>query len=244
LHTLAVSSSKKTTAKRKCRKEDELYTASKVLLDIYQRKAHGGSLATSRRRTRRPLLNRKPVHLVLRTDFATGSRSLTKNRPLVVTILRKYARRFKVRIYNFAICSNHIHCLIKGKSRRLLQNFFRVVAGQIAQKLLHLHPFTRMEDARLERQRAQKPAHPKNLRTFWSYLAFTRIVGWGKDYRNVTAYITQNTKEANGAPYKKRERFLFGGIFTIDELLANVLSYGRRNVTNGPRPPKDSLNLT
>lgn len=84
---------------------------------------------------------------------------------------------------------NHIHLLVRGKSRRDLQNFFRAVAGIIARLVT----------------RAGKG---KSFGRFWSYLIYSRVLsGWGKDFINVGNYIIQNTKEVLGLiPYQERKR--------------------------------------
>ena len=161
---------------------------------------HGGALALNSRKSRRPLNTKMPVHLVLRSDLAKDHRSLLKYKRLVLRILNRYAKKFQVRIYECAVCSNHLHCLVKAPSRQQLQNFFRVFSGQVAQEILRLFPLQKNE-ARAFRG----GTHPKNQKSFWSLLAHTRLVSWGRDFLNVKSYVIQNTLEALGLiPYQKR----------------------------------------
>jgi len=181
------------------------------------KREHGGTLALSKRRSRRPLDIKKSVHLVLRSDLAKGSRSLMRNQDVVLRVLQKFSRRFQIRIYEKAICGNHIHLLVKAKSRRDLQNFFRVLAGQIAQEILRRFPLQKHESkaftgapggtpGTLALQGKRCEMHWKNQRTFWSLLLYSRIVRWGRDYQAVKAYVIQNTKEALGLiAYKERK---------------------------------------
>ena len=74
-------------------------------------------------------LRARHLHLVLRSDFTYGSRSLLRHRPVIEKVIGKEKKRFAIRVYEMAVVSNHIHILIKGCSRLDLQNFFRVVAG-------------------------------------------------------------------------------------------------------------------
>jgi REP element-mobilizing transposase RayT len=178
------------------------------------KKEHGGSLALYRRRARRPLDLKRPVHLVLRSDLAKGSRSLLKHQEIVQRVLRKYSRRFQIRVYEKAICGNHMHLLVRAKTRRSLQNFFRVFAGQIAQEILRQYPLQKREQKAFTgvRRRGGTPQHRKNQRTFWSVLIYTRLVSWGRDFQAVKAYVIQNTKEALGLiPYKERQRGRYPG---------------------------------
>ena len=164
----------------------------------------------NKRRSRRPLNIRRPVHLTLRSDLAKGHRSLLKNQAIVRRVLQRFAKRFRIQVYEFAICGNHIHCLVKAHARRELQSFFRTLAGQIPQRILQVYPLLHHEHHhprggtphRLSKRRSP---HPKNRRVFWSLLLWSRIVSWGRDYQAVKAYVIQNTQEAlEISAYKER----------------------------------------
>lgn len=66
---------------------------------------------------------------------------------MIYKVLHKASRRLEIKIYQQAICGcgNHIHLLVRGRQRFTIQNFFRVVAGHVAQKILELHPMTEHE---------------------------------------------------------------------------------------------------
>ena len=80
-----------------------------------------------------------------------------------------------------------MHLSVKGLSRQGLQNFFRVVAGHIAQEILRQYP---LKAGTAPRSRKPQP------RKFWDDLIFSRIVEWGRDFKNVCRYILHNTIEA------------------------------------------------
>ncbi len=165
------------------------------------RKEHGGTLSLGKRRKRRPLSVKNPLHLVLRSDFAYGTRSLLRHRPLIEKVIAKAKKRFAIRVYEMAIVSNHIHMMVKGCSRQDLQNFFRVVAGHIAQELLRQFPLLPSE--RIKRGGASKTREKENR--FWQTRIYSRIVSWGREYTNVKEYVVQNALEALGLiPYKNR----------------------------------------
>ena len=166
-----------------------------------RQKNHGGILALKKRNSRRPIDIRKPLHVVLRSDHAKGKRALKNNRKIVEEVFQVFALRFRIRVYEKAICGNHLHCLIRAQTRREMQNFLRVLAGQIAQRILNKFPL-----AKFEKKAFRGGTHPKNHKTFWSLLAFSRIVSWGWDFIRVKKYVVQNTLETLGlVPYKKRK---------------------------------------
>lgn len=168
------------------------------------RKEHGGDLSVRRRKSKRILSVRNPFHVTLRSDFAKGKRSLLKHKNLISKVLHKSSKRFGVNIYQRAICGNHIHLLVQGTNRISLQNFFRVVAGHIAQKILERHPI--LESERLKTSDAGNAPLLKYQRKFWNALLYSRLVAWGRDFTNVVNYIERNVLEALGMiPYVRRK---------------------------------------
>jgi REP element-mobilizing transposase RayT len=136
-----------------------------------------------------------------------------KHHALIEQIIMKARKRFRIRIYDQAIVSNHIHLQVKGKRREDLQNFFRVVAGHIAQAILQQFPIRKHEKPREwggapgEHESGKPRPKREKENKFWQTRIYTRVVSWGEDFRNVRNYIFQNFLEAMGlAPYKPRTR--------------------------------------
>lgn len=154
---------------------------------------HGGTYSMGKRKTRRPLSGKKPVHLVMRSDIARGAMSLRlpKNRQHITGLIQKYAKRFDIRIYKYSINSNHLHFLLRSKTRKSFQDFLRTIAGLIARFMLSA-------------ERGNKKGK------FWSVLAFTRISEWGRAFQALRGYVIQNILEAAGViaytPRKNRAR--------------------------------------
>ena len=168
-------------------------------------KEHGGTFSLGKRRRQRPLSLKTPLHLVLRSDFAIGSRSLLGHRPLIEKVISKARRRFCIRVYELAIGSNHIHLVVKGHRRRDLQNFFRVVAGHIAQKILRSFPILKRERGGASGDSLQESKKREKENKFWQTRIYSRIVSWGREYLFVKKYVIQNALEALGTvPYKDR----------------------------------------
>lgn len=193
-----------------------------LIPEFNTRKEHGGTFSVGKRRKQRPLSKKKPLHLVLRSDFAYGSRSLLRHRPLIEKVIAKAKKRFAIRVYEMAVVSNHIHIMIKGHSRQNIQNFFRVVAGHIAQELLRQFPVLPAE--RIKRDGASETREKENK--FWQTRIYSRIVGWGREYLNVKKYIFKNALEALGLiPYKtraKRTSALKGSVKRTTSLKGNL----------------------
>jgi putative transposase len=163
--------------------------------------SYGGSLRNQRvGRTARPLSTKAPIHCVLkinRKHTRIGLRSYQAF-AMINQLLNTYAKRFMVKVEQVSIQGDHIHLLIRASRRSPYQNFFRVVAGQIAQQFLG-RKWLLVTDT----PKGQKKGHGKRGK-LWKYRPFTRIVvGW-RAYKIVRHYIQLNEKEILGEiPYRK-----------------------------------------
>ena len=156
-------------------------------LKNYTRTEHGGGLRTGARKLARPLATKSPMHVVLRSTKANGSRSMLRKAhfPHVTAIVFKFAKVNHVHIAQFANVGNHLHLLVQARSRTGFQNFLRTVTGLIARLITGAVK--------------GRPCGP-----FWDELAFSRAVSWGRDYRATVNYVFQNAKEAFGVPTPRR----------------------------------------
>ena len=105
----------------------------------------GGSLLTSNPKVRRPLDSKLPTHVVLRATKSTMRKP--QNFLKVNQAINNACRKHGVRLYEYANVGNHLHLLIKLRSRASWAGFIREITGRIAQltetKWLH-RPFTRI----------------------------------------------------------------------------------------------------
>ncbi len=152
------------------------------------RSQHGGLSAKGRRKLARPLATRRPLHVIFKSLRARGEWSLLRrpNAKVVASTLAAAASRFHVRILESANVGNHLHLVIQGKTRIGIQNFLRTVSAQIA---------TRISDAR--------KGNPKGK--FWDSLVFSRVLAWGRDVKQVRAYVYDNHLEGAGLWYFMRK---------------------------------------
>ncbi|MCC7403299.1 MAG: hypothetical protein IT288_02785, partial [Bdellovibrionales bacterium] len=144
----------------------------------YGRTQHGGVETKGHRKLERPLSTTRPIHLVLKSHKATGCLSFLthKNKPVVEGIIREKARKFGVRICQFANVGNHLHLKIRIASRPLFQAFLVSVTTLIARTLTGAR-------------------RGKKFGKFWQGQAFTRVLVSRREELNLFGYIKANQIE-------------------------------------------------
>ncbi|MCC7405694.1 MAG: transposase [Bdellovibrionales bacterium] len=156
----------------------------------YGRTHHGGVETKGHRKLERPLSTTRPIHLVLKSHKAKGSLSFLthQNKPVVETIIREKARKFGVRICQFANVGNHLHLKIRIASRPLFQAFLVSVTTLIARTLTGAR-------------------RGKKFGRFWQGQAFTRVLVSRREELNLFGYIKANQIEGRGST-EARELYL------------------------------------
>jgi REP element-mobilizing transposase RayT len=158
---------------------------AKAVQSELARTAHGGSLRTGLRKLERPVSTRRPMHVVLTSERARGDWSLRRHQRVVRDTLRSMARRFDVRVYDFANVGSHLHLLVRARRREAFQGFLRSFAGVVAR--------------RVTGARRGRPSGP-----FFKGLAWSRVVAWGRDYAGVRHYVFRNEIEGDRGPRVRR----------------------------------------
>jgi REP element-mobilizing transposase RayT len=152
-----------------------------------RRPAYGGKLVKGHRKEARPFAPDQALHVVFKSNRARGDWSLLakRNRRPVEHKLRAIADRHGIEVYQYVNVGNHLHLLIKTRSRRYwiakaaLAAFLRHVAGAIAMHVTN--------------------GHKGNAKgRFWEELVYTRIVWFGRMFKRVKEYLVQNLYEAEG----------------------------------------------
>ncbi len=155
-------------------------------IDLFQmekvKDEFGGELLIGKRKSRRPISTKHPLHLVLRADVSrSGTLTHYKRRGPIERLIHIYKKKYGVKIYRLAVVKNHIHLLIKVDRRESYTSFVRVLTGVMA----------------------------KRLQVKWPWRPFTRIVQWGRDFTSAARYVIQNQMESAGViRYKPRKTFL------------------------------------
>src|SRR5438477_6926726 len=82
----------------------------------------------------RPLDTSNTMHLVLRSEMATGDWSFKKprNEAKIRQIAEKFSQKFGVRIISLANVGNHLHFHIKLSNRFTYRPFIRALTAAIA----------------------------------------------------------------------------------------------------------------
>ena len=150
------------------------------------RYAHGGSLRNSSLgRSARPLSTKEPIHVVFKINreaFKSGLRS-PKNFALMIFLIKKYSRKFFIKVEQISIQHDHVHMLVRAPRRAGFLHFFRVLSGQFSQRLT---------DTFKKRYKGPK---------IWKYRPFSRVVKGLRAYRIVRNYIRLNEVEAKKGIY-------------------------------------------
>ncbi|HLD99923.1 MAG TPA: transposase, partial [Bdellovibrionota bacterium] len=125
------------------------------------KREHGGNHSKGIRKTRRPIDLKSPVHLVIRSSRAKGAWSMLHPRHVehIDRAAQKIARRHGVQLWRYSNVGNHLHLLVKTRTRTGFQNFLRELTGTVASIVT-----------------GAKKGNP--VGKFWDSLAYTRIVTW------------------------------------------------------------------
>lgn len=144
--------------------------------------SHGGGINHGKRKQARPFSPRLAVHVVMRAEGAQKNWSMLarKHKGLVYLEMDRTARESKLRLFSLANVGNHLHVVVKARAKRDLQRFLRVLAGRLAMRVT-----------------GARKGRPLNER-FWTRLAFTRLVEWGRAFTTLQRYVAKNLAQAHG----------------------------------------------
>ncbi len=127
------------------------------------------------------------MHITLRTTRG-GLRSKEILRWLK-TFRPAKAAYFGIRLHHYAILNGHLHFLLQAGHREALSGFLRVISGVIARRVL-----------------GAEKGRPKGAR-MWEGRPYSRVLTWGREFKNVLAYIQRNALEgAKRISYVARDR--------------------------------------
>lgn len=162
-----------------------------VFKDFKKRTEHGHEVRMGQRKLARPLDLTQALHLILRSELARGGWSFLKpkNKEKINDLINYYAEKCNVKIFRYANCGNHLHLLIKAQSKKGFRKFLRTITALIPRLIT-----------------GAKKGKPLG-RKFWDGLAYTKIVTFGRQFKNTSNYVFRNMLEAFGViPPRKDAR--------------------------------------
>jgi len=161
-------------------------------------KAHGGELNQGKRKGTRPFDPKQALHVVLRSSKASGKLSMLRPQHCnhIRDLVHRLKKRWNVSVYRYANVGNHLHLLIHVRSRENWKGFIRELSGGIAIIVTGAKKGTPLV-------RSQTSAEQAPSRGFWDHLVFTRIVSFGRDFKQVAQYVLTNLWEGVGVPIRK-----------------------------------------
>lgn len=167
--------------------------------------SHGGVLRKKQLgRGSRPLSTKEPIHAVFKVErrrLRHKSLRSPQSFKLVLKIIEKYSKYFVIKIEQLSVQNDHVHLIIRTTRRRQFHHFFRVVAGQIAQKFEKEGLLAAQSCQMTDTPRTSRGEHKyikRATESIWKYRPFTRVVRGWKAYQTVKDYIQLNEKEIRG----------------------------------------------
>lgn len=164
------------------------------------RAAHGGSFAHGRRKEKRPLSLKRPMHLVLRSEKACGAWNLLWHGRKVDALLKKQAQRHHVRILHYVNVGNHLHIKLRVYSRESFGAFLKSFSALLARAVT---------GARRGHALGEKQGRVLGAK-FWDSLAYTRILYSRFEEKILARYFSANALEVDHG-HEVREIFLGKG---------------------------------
>ena len=177
------------------------------------RTEHGGEIRKGKRKEARPFEAAKPMHVVLRSTYATQELSFLRkrNKEAIQKIIHNGAKKFGVKILGFTNVGNHLHIIVKTTSNRYrlgrtqLANYLRYISGAIAFFITGARKGKKVKDIFNHHNVASKSKSDTAHVRFWNNLTYTRIIHWGQEYKTLQKYLLKNLLEAKNIWNRKND---------------------------------------
>ena len=164
--------------------------------------AFGGSLLkNSNAKSARPVSTKRPMHLVLRSSLATGSKSFLRSNynARIRAVIRKQAQINGVKLYGVANKGNHFHLLVLPRSKKAYANFVRAISGLIARVVTGLERGKSKSNSTLSKAADSGQRTAALLKKkFWDQRPFSRIIEWGRNFNLAKQTITTGDLDSIG----------------------------------------------
>lgn len=165
--------------RRKKKTDGSISEVSKKEWTRLNRRTHGGADTIGRRKEFRPISSKRSMHLVLKSDRASGRYSMlsARNQIFIRSLVYAKARKFGVKLVSFVNVGNHLHLSIRPRNRQAFQSFLRSITNLISRFVTGA--------------RRGKP-----FGKFWQGLAYTRVLSSRLEELQLFGYIEANRLEA------------------------------------------------
>ena len=159
---------------------------------------YGGGKSKGKRKTVRPFDPKHAIHATFRASKAKGAWSMLNRRHkgYVYGEADRIARESHVKLHRFVNVGNHVHVVLKARSRRDFQRFLRVFGGRIAMLVTGAR-----KGKPIGKKVGAAKAGPLLLETrerFWDFSVYTKIVSFGRQWSLLSKYMEKNLWEAEG----------------------------------------------
>jgi len=141
----------------------------------------GGSLLEGKRKTKRPLSTKEPIHLVLKS---TGNRVFSPGDRRIENLIRNQAAKYKIKLFRVSLNWTHVHAIVQVKDRKTYNSFIRTVTARLVRLISQIRKL--------------------DLSGLFDLRPFTKIISWGRQFKSLLGYHDLNDLEAFG--YVKREK--------------------------------------
>jgi len=160
------------------------------LLNLGPRKYEfGGKESTGARKVKRPFIPNKAMHVTMRAPQARGSWNMLKdqNPTKVRGIITRFAKKNFIRIQHYANVGNHLHIMLRAKSRVSFANFLRTITCLISRVITGARKGKSLTKRFFEHIAHSRVVISKRAELIlWQYInANITQSKWGKDCRDV-----------------------------------------------------------
>jgi REP element-mobilizing transposase RayT len=166
----------------------------KQLTFIEQRQRFfGGSVMQSHPKEARPLSTKEALHIVLKSEWAMGPTSLLRHSDYIDKLIRHWAKKCGVKVYQIVNVGNHLHLVVQLTKLTLYPKFIRTITALIARHIGQKHRGPANSSK-------TNNSDQKSDFQFWLARPYTRIVAWGRDWKNILRYMRKNREDAQRIP--------------------------------------------
>lgn len=147
-------------------------------------KTFGGQALQGKRKSKRPLSVKSAIHLVIKSEKAKGVLSFVSYQSVIDKAISAISKKWNITVYDKAVNFDHVHFVIKIKSESDYRSWIRELTSEIV-RLISVRTGIK-------------------LTQFFSLRPWTRILNWGRDFKNAQNYLVLNQMEVVGLrPPKK-----------------------------------------